>query len=268
MTPDIYRHLCDEFPLLASGERLSPLEARMASVLAAKAHARVVHAGRARGAGGPATSVQDARDAWVAQIRGTQPLALLIGEAPGPKSDPSCPLFPFPPRSSGARLLELAGYAQDPLAYLSYFARADVVAEFPLGTWPRAEAVRRMTALVAWAAGLPIIMLGARAANALGLVSANTVIPPGCVRAEHYRWMDATRFVTLSPLSAIAVAPSQAAQPVIWLPHPSGRNRLTSMAGAQFMDAFRLARTIGMDRREEAIQRRLRTMTAAAGAAL
>jgi hypothetical protein len=267
MTPDIYRHLCDEFPLLASGERLSPLEARMVSVLAAKAHLRVAHEARRRGAGGPATSVQDARDAWVKQIRGTQPLALLIGEAPGPKSDPTCPLFPFPERSSGARLLELAGYANDPLAYLSYFARADAVEKFPLGTWPRAEAIRRVTALMAWAAGLPVILLGARAANALGLASPNTVIPPGCIRADHYRWMDAARFAIKTPMSTIAVVPSQAAMPVIWLPHPSGRNRLTSMAGAQFMDAFRLARTIGMDRREEAIQRRLRLMTAAAGAA-
>jgi hypothetical protein len=262
-----FARLCSEFPLLASGARLSPLERRLVSVMAAKAHQRVVHAARARGAGGPATSLQDARDAWVAQIEGTQPLALLVGEAPGPRSDPSCPLFPYPLRTSGARLLELAGYANDPLAYLCYFARADVVTTFPLGTWPRAEAVANMAALMSWAAGLPVIVLGARAANALGLVSANTIVPPGCVRADHYRWMDASRFVTLSPLSAMAVVPSQAAQPVIWLPHPSGRNRLTSMAGAQFMDAFRLARTIGMDRREEAIQRRLRLMTAAAGAA-
>lgn len=267
MTPDIYRNLCAEFPLLASGERLSPLEARLVSVMAAKAHQRVVHAARARGAGGPATSLQDARDAWVRQIRGTSPLALLVGEAPGPKSDPSCPLFPYPVRSSGARLLELAGYVNDPLAYLSYFARADVVEKFPLGTWPRAEAVRRMEALVAWAAGLPVIVLGARAAAALGLMGPNVAPHDNCIRAEHFRWMDASRFVMRSPMSTIAVAPSQAAQPVIWLPHPSGRNRLTSMAGAQFMDAFRLARTVGMERREEAIQRRLRTMTAASGAA-
>lgn len=267
MTPAVYNNLCTEFPLLASGERLSPLEARLVSVMAAKAHQRVVHAARARGAGGPATSLQDARDAWVRQIRGTQPVALLVGEAPGPKSDPSCPLFPYPMRTSGARLLELAGYANDPLAYLSYFARADVVAEFPLKSWPREEAVRRMEALMAWAAGLPVIVLGARAAAALGLVSANIVVPPGHMRAEHYRWMDAARFATGTPMATIGVVPSQAAQPVIWLPHPSGRNRLTTMAGAQFMDAFRLARTVGMERREEAIQRRLRTMTAAAGAA-
>lgn len=264
MTPDAYHRLCREFPVLASGARLSQLEERLVGILAGRAHNRAARERAARGAGGPATSLHDARAAWVSQIRAQEPVALLVGEAPGPRSDPSCPLFPLPEPTSGGRLLSLAGYANDPLAYLSLYARADVVTTFPMGTWPRAAAAANMAALMAWAAGLPIILLGARAALAAGMGPANK-ISTGYVRAEHYRWMDAARFGTAHPMAGIPVIPSQAEQPVIWLPHPSGHNRLTSMAGASFMDAFRTARIVGMARVAEAGRRRLREMTAAAG---
>lgn len=58
---------------------------------------------------------------------------LLIGQAPGPKTDPKWPLAPLPRNSAGGRLADLAGLS--PQRYLNAFDRTNLLHEFP-GRWP------------------------------------------------------------------------------------------------------------------------------------
>lgn len=239
MDHERYRRFRTEFHRLVAGERLSRQEAFLVHRMARSAAAREMLSGDA---------AREFAERWVASIRGTEPLAFIIGESPGPRGHVECPLFPYPAGSSGGRCMGLAGYQSDPVGYLQHFARADAVAAFPLGTWPKADAAIRVQSLISWASGLPVLLLGARAAAAAGA--------GGDAGGQVFRWFDAAQ-------PAIGCAPELAAQPVVWLPHPSSRNRsFNGGSKDRFKIAFHEARAVGMARREEAMQRRQRVFGA------
>lgn len=54
---------------------------------------------------------------------------LLIGQAPGPNTDPNLPLYPLPRSSAGGRLQEFMGLSRG--QYLRTFDRTNVLHEFP-----------------------------------------------------------------------------------------------------------------------------------------
>lgn len=54
---------------------------------------------------------------------------LLIGQAPGPNTDPELPLYPIPRTSAGGRLRELTGLTRG--EYLRYFDRINLLPYFP-----------------------------------------------------------------------------------------------------------------------------------------
>lgn len=58
---------------------------------------------------------------------------ILVGEAPGPRTDPRAPLFPMPRNSAGYRLFELTGLEWRS-QYLARFQRCNIFANHP-GTW-------------------------------------------------------------------------------------------------------------------------------------
>lgn len=131
------------------------------------------------------------------QLRG-----LLVGEAPGPNTDPLLPLFPSP-NSAGSRLLRYAGVpVSDWLGKLARMNLCD-------GTWSARRVVAGRARALAFlfdeanyhdGEPLRVLLLGARVAAAWG-----------CSRpfgyTEEYGWRD-------QPLR------------VAWVPHPSGRNLL------------------------------------------
>lgn len=66
------------------------------------------------------------------------PTAIIMGEAPGPNTSPWCPMFPFPPKSAGGRLMQISGML--PVLYLSVFARHNLLTWYPGERWPTSEA--------------------------------------------------------------------------------------------------------------------------------
>lgn len=131
-----------------------------------------------------------------------RPRGLLVGENPGPTTDPRMPLFPDPPTSTGARLL---GYT--PMTerdYLGLIARTNLCP----GEWfndvaaMRAEQIMRSLARET-RAGRPmrVLMLGRRVMTAWGLRS-----------REHFGI--ATLYQDGVPVE------------IGWIPHPSGLNRV------------------------------------------
>lgn len=96
---------------------------------------------------------------------------LLIGQAPGPNTDPREPLPPLPRSGAGGRLAELAGLsAQD---YLRLFDRTNLLHTFP-GRWKRDDKWPRRDAEIAAAAmkpllgGRSVILVGRNVAEAFG----------------------------------------------------------------------------------------------------
>lgn len=53
-------------------------------------------------------------DAEGLEALGGYPVGLLVGEQPGPTSNPKLPLWPFPPRSAGGRLHAMSGVTAIP----------------------------------------------------------------------------------------------------------------------------------------------------------
>lgn len=96
---------------------------------------------------------------------------LLIGQAPGPNTDPKRPLAPLPKTSAGGRLAELAGL--DAVSYLRTFDTANLLYEFP-GRWKRDDKFPLDAATIAANAMKPllrkrrIVLIGRRVALAFG----------------------------------------------------------------------------------------------------
>jgi len=141
-----------------------------------------------------------------------RPRGLLIGEAPGPHTDPLLPLFPEPSNSAGARLLR---YAAVPAAWwLGRLVRMNLCD----GTWSTRRAVAGRARALAYILDeenyydgrpLRVLLLGARVARAWCCFGAF-----GHVEVIHHHGGGSVR--------AARVTAFQTA----WIPHPSGRNRL------------------------------------------
>lgn len=129
------------------------------------------------------------------------PRGLLIGEAPGPNTNPKLPLFPEPSNSAAGRLLRYADV--DHVDYMGKFVRMNLCRE----VWSAREAYAGRVTAIAWLldgqnwhGGRPlrVLLLGARVARAWachGTFGSKTfVFPDTSVKLD-----------------------------VAWIPHPSGR---------------------------------------------
>lgn len=126
---------------------------------------------------------------------------LLIGQAPGPNTNPRKPLYPLPESSSGGRLAKFMGLTAE--QYLVLFDRCNVLQEFP-GKYDRDDRFPIRQALIAARAMLPflkdrqVVFVGRNVANVFGYQE-----------LPFHKWTVDTEFDFL--LSCV--------------PHPSGRNR-------------------------------------------
>lgn len=99
------------------------------------------------------------------------PPPLLIGQAPGPNTNPDAPLWPKPLSSTGGRLMELMGLGK--VAYLRTFDRTNLLHTHP-GQWEDKDRFPRVHARVAAQAmrpllrGRPVIYVGRAVAEAFG----------------------------------------------------------------------------------------------------
>jgi len=134
---------------------------------------------------------------------------LLVGQAPGPNTDPTLPLFPVPRTSAGGRLQELMGLTRG--EYLKTFERVNLLYEFPgrhkrddkfpmMLAWPAAQAMRPLLA------GRTVVLVGRNVASAFEL------------EAEFHEWVE---WPVRRPC-LLSRDPGTARVAVI--PHPSGRN--------------------------------------------
>jgi len=96
---------------------------------------------------------------------------LLVGQAPGPNTDPDLPLAPFPRSSAGGRLAEFAGLTAD--EYLDLFDRTNLLHTFPGRTkrddkWPARHAEIAASAMKPLLGGRSLILVGRNVAEAFG----------------------------------------------------------------------------------------------------
>lgn len=122
---------------------------------------------------------------------------LLIGQAPGPNTDPAVPLVPWPGDSAGARLAALAGF--DPQTFLETFDRINLLQTFP-GRGKRDDKFPRRDARIAAAAIRPLL-----AHRHVILVGRNVAQAFGFEQFSYHEWFNY-------------------GFPVAVVPHPSGRN--------------------------------------------
>lgn len=162
------------------------------------------------------------------------PRAIIVGEAPGPNTFNDCPMYPYPERSAGGRLLKMSG--MKPLDYLRAFHRVNLNVEYSKH-WgaPQQEEARHTAGLlgpVAENLALPLVLLGVRVARAFGLE-----------HAEQLQWM---RFNGEPGNAARTWLPEKAVDTglrAVRLPHPSGRNHVynnpatVGRAGARLVEA-------------------------------
>lgn len=96
---------------------------------------------------------------------------LLVGQAPGPNTDPLRPLAPLPRSSAGGRLAELAGLS--PKEYLKLFDRTNLLHTFPGrwkrdDKWPVRDAEIAASAMKPLLGGRHVILVGRNVAVAFG----------------------------------------------------------------------------------------------------
>jgi hypothetical protein len=96
----------------------------------------------------------------------------LIGQAPGPKTDPDLPLYPLPRTSAGGRLKKLTGLTTG--QYLKAFDRVNLLHKFPgrTGTddkFPMPPARVAAMAIRPLLAGRHVVLLGTGVARAFDL---------------------------------------------------------------------------------------------------
>lgn len=124
---------------------------------------------------------------------------LLIGQAPGPNTDPRLPLYPLPKTATGGRLASFMGLTTH--QYLRTFDRVNVLQDFPGkckrdDKFPLREARIAAAAMTPLIAGREVILVGRNVACAFG-------------------W-------TEIPFHTTVVTSDDTAWTVV--PHPSGRN--------------------------------------------
>ncbi len=128
---------------------------------------------------------------------------LLIGQAPGPNTEPDLPLYPMPKTSAGGKLLQLTGLTMS--VYLAAFDRMNLLYDFPGRSGPRDDRFPRRSARVAARAVIQlleqrkVIFVGRNVADAFGYTTAV---------APFHDWGYCPKF----SFSYVCV------------PHPSGRN--------------------------------------------
>lgn len=135
---------------------------------------------------------------------------LLIGQAPGPNTDPRLPLFPVPKTSAGGKLQQLTGLTRG--EYLTYFERVNLLYNFP-GTHAREDKFPMRFAKVSANSMRPllahrtVVLVGRNVASAFGL---------GWIRFHTWEQIRCCRRIPRTEydgLSTIAV-----------VPHTSGRS--------------------------------------------
>lgn len=142
------------------------------------------------------------------QAVGMRPL--LIGQAPGPNTNPDYPLFPAPSRSAGARLADIMGLSRG--EYLRAFDRANLIPEFPgkdgngEDKFPRSPARFAAQVMRPLLRGRTVVLVGRQVAQAFG------------VESDWHEWQD----LQVGPYHAVTRCPGVARIAVV--PHPSGRN--------------------------------------------
>ena len=94
----------------------------------------------------------------------------MIGQAPGPKTSPNYPLFPFPPTSAGGKLHKLTGLSLED--YFKKYERTNLLRDFPGATpgggdrWPLQEARAAARALVPSLKGRRVLFIGRNVSRA------------------------------------------------------------------------------------------------------
>lgn len=96
---------------------------------------------------------------------------LLIGQAPGPNTDPRMPLYPLPKTATGGRLASFMGLTTH--QYLRTFDRVNVLQDFPGkckrdDKFPLREARIAASAMRPLLAGREVILVGRNVATAFG----------------------------------------------------------------------------------------------------
>lgn len=134
---------------------------------------------------------------------------LLIGQAPGPRTDPELPLFPVPKTSAGGRLQQLMGLSRG--EYLKTFERVNLLPYFPGrhkrdDKFPRPPAKLAAQVMKPMLANRTVVLIGRNVANAFEF------------DADFHDWVDwpVRRQCIVSRDRGIAR--------VAVVPHPSGRN--------------------------------------------
>jgi hypothetical protein len=136
---------------------------------------------------------------------------LLIGQAPGPNTDPDYPLFPVPRTSAGGRLQELMGLSRG--EYLKAFDFVNVLRHFPGkhkrdDKFPMPLARAAADAMRPLLAGRRVILIGRNVASAFGLDE-----------VDWHAWYE----VKVRRRCLVSKTPWTASMAVA--PHPSGRSR-------------------------------------------
>lgn len=150
---------------------------------------------------------------------------VLIGQAPGPNTDPELPLFPLPKTSGGGRLFSLTGLSQSDYIRLTH--RLNLLNYFPGSNkqgdkFPMREARAAAEAVRWFLADRVVIFAGRNVAEAFGYGSEYEFLT--WYETERRRFHGAFRFAIV--------------------PHPSGRNHWYNreenrVRSAVFWEGFR-----------------------------
>jgi hypothetical protein len=137
---------------------------------------------------------------------------LLIGQAPGPNTDPDFPLFPVPAGSTGGRLQALMDITRG--RYLKDFDRVNVLRHFPGkyedgDKFPLTKARVAADAMRTFLAGRVVIFVGRQTATAFGLDP----------EWAWHTWRD------IHVKRRCAVQHNHTLARAAVVPHPSGRSR-------------------------------------------
>lgn len=136
---------------------------------------------------------------------------LLIGQAPGPNTDPEYPLYPVPRTSAGGRLCTLLGMTKG--EYLRTFDRCNLLPYFPGRSRIRDDSFPMPAARLAARVMRPllrgrhVVLVGRKVASAFDLQEAD--------------WFSPVQ-LRCGPRHAVTDCPGVATAMVV--PHPSGRN--------------------------------------------
>lgn len=148
------------------------------------------------------------------------PRPLLIGQAPGPRTNPDTPLWPAPPQSGGGRLFTLTGMTTR--EYLRTFDRMNLLREFP-GRWRRDDRWPRREARIAAQAVEPLLK-----ERVVIFVGRNVATAFDHGQLPWFEWTQCGRWGYAG----------------VVIPHPSGRNHWYNREGnrlisQEFWEKFR-----------------------------